>query len=291
VTLVVTQNGISDTISKPAFIQNTLASSFPVSEDFELGYLRPGWKNIDDADDFVTWNTTSSASGFGLGTHSMRFDNYYNNVIGTYDRFQTSPIQGLSFGSSMQLVFDVAYVRYGEGYSDSLAVYVSYDCGETLEQIYFKGGSELAVDDDFGSDFWTPSASQWRRDTTAIFSISSPETDLVFVFENHNGYGQPIYVDNILISSEGVVTSIEDVQGPTLTCFPNPANNEIQIQSLGFGSETITYRLVDATGRLIQMVQSADKQVSLPISGLASGMYIIHASTSHKSAISRFTKN
>jgi hypothetical protein len=44
---------------------------------------------------------------------------------------------------SLLLTFDVAY-QVLQGYSDSLSVTASLDCGETFNRVYAKGGSSLA---------------------------------------------------------------------------------------------------------------------------------------------------
>ena len=89
------------------------------------------------------WNISDQCSAYGNGTYSMKFDNYWVDAHGGRDevwlqKTDLDPIQQIA------LHFDVAYAQYGGQYSDTLAVLVSQDCGDTWNLLYRKGGDELA---------------------------------------------------------------------------------------------------------------------------------------------------
>ncbi len=142
VTLVATNQYGSDTTFRPHYIHSDPVQSLPGLEDFEASALSPDWKIEDDGNDGVVWHLAATGS-YNLGHQSLAFDNLNNNVSGTRDALRT-PKFDFTHALSARLRFDVAYVVY-PGYSDSLAILASVDCGESYFSIYQKGGEDLAT--------------------------------------------------------------------------------------------------------------------------------------------------
>jgi hypothetical protein len=165
VRLIVSHNGQSDTLTRSVFIESLPSATYPLTEAFESGLFAPGWSLIDDGNDGQNWNINSLASGSGNGSRSLFFDNYFIDVQGKRDVLATAPAQTANASNPVSLFFDVAYARYAANYSDTLAVYVSEDCGQSRSLVYLKGGEELATAPDFSSDRWVPAASEWRSES------------------------------------------------------------------------------------------------------------------------------
>jgi PKD repeat protein len=290
VQLIVTQNGSSDTIVKQAFITTIPISNFPANENFELGSYAEGWKNIDAGNDGEAWEIKENTSGFGQGVYCTRFNNYSYDVAGKRDKIITRPLNGLQSGASLTLKFDVAYSRWAVNYSDTLAVYISYDCGNTLELLYLKGGTQLATAPDNSSNTFVPTNSQWRTDSVEVFSISSPGEEFVIVFENRGHYGQPIYLDNILIDADGVVTPIEIRENAEISLYPVPVEDVLNVASKGFNGQQLSYRIFDASARVCIAGQAIGEIVSVNTSMLSSGYYIFELSDGKKQIRKSFTK-
>jgi len=290
VQLIVTQNGSSDTIVKQAFITTIPTSNFPANENFELGSYAEGWKNIDAGNDGEAWEIKENTSGFGQGVYCTRFNNYIYDVAGKRDKIITRPLNGLQSGASLTLKFDVAYARWAVNYSDTLAVYISYDCGNTLELLYLKGGTQLATAPDNSSNTFVPTNSQWRTDSVEVFSISSPGEEFVIVFENRGHYGQPIYLDNILIDADGVVTPIEIRENAEISLYPVPVEDVLNVTSKGFNGQQLSYRIFDASARVCIAGQAIGELVSVNTSMLSSGYYIFELSDGKKQIRKSFTK-
>lgn len=275
VRLIVTQGGVSDTITKPAFINSIDAATFPLGEDFESGNFENGWKIVDEGNDGVVWSIRNGVSAFGSGNSCSYFDNYNHVVNDKRDKLITQVLEGINVAESIELVFDVAYTRWGGGNSDSLAIYVSYDCGTTLELVYFKGGTDLATAPDYSADFWIPADDEWRTDTVNVFSTAPSGTEMVFVFENRGGYGQPIYLDNINIQTDGLVTSLQDAKNVSLELFPVPASDNLTLKTDGFTRDAFSFIVWDASGRVCESGVFSSSQFSLNTSRLRSGIYMI----------------
>jgi hypothetical protein len=73
-------------------------------------------------------------------------------------------------------------------------------------------------------------------------------------------------------------TQVNSLIAPKVRIYPNPAQNSIQIDAIGFGSE-LTYNLYDSFGRKLESKKIARKRemdtIELSISHLANGIYYI----------------
>ncbi len=175
----------------------TLGASLPLSEGFE-GAMDPpsGWFNIDNGSNGVAWAKTYTAGGFGNSPSSMIFDNYSWNNVGQRDELQVKRIN-LSTATSALLTFDVAYQVFS-GYSDTLIVRVSTNCGSTYTTVYNKGGTILSSAGSGGNNF-VPTAAQWRTETINLAAYLG-QSSLIIEFQNVNGYGNKLYIDNVNIA-------------------------------------------------------------------------------------------
>jgi PKD domain len=211
VTLQVSDGTTTNTITKSAYI-NLNGSNLPLTESFEGATSPPtGWTNIDNSTQGFKWLKTTSAGGFGLTASSMFYDNYSYNVPGEKDELQVKKLN-LSGLTSASLSFDVAYQVYN-GYTDTLAVLISTDCGVTFTSIYSKSGATLSTAGSGTNDF-VPLADQWRNETINLTAyIGNP--NVVIRFQNTNGFGNNLYLDNINVTgnSNSIVNLKLFIQG------------------------------------------------------------------------------
>ncbi len=201
VTLQVSDGTTTNTITKSAYI-NSIGTNLPLSESFEGAFNPPsGWTNIDNSSQGKAWAKTTTVGGFGLTSSSMLYDNYTYNVVGEKDELQ---VKKLNFAglSSASLSFDVAYQVYN-GYSDALSVLISTDCGVTFTSIYSKSGATLSTAGS-GANNFVPLSNQWRTETINLNSYIG-NSNVVLRFQNTNGFGNKLYLDNIAVT--GVYSS------------------------------------------------------------------------------------
>ncbi len=201
VILQISDGTTSNTMTKSAYI-NLNGTNLPLSESFEGATNPPtGWMNLDNATQGRAWVKSTAAGGFGLTTSAMMYDNYSFNNVGDKDELQVKNLNFVGL-SSASLSFDVAYQVY-TGYSDTLSVLVSTDCGLTFTSVFSKSGGTLSTAGSGTNDF-VPLANQWRTETINLNSyIGIP--NVIIRFQNTNGYGNKLYLDNISVS--GVYSS------------------------------------------------------------------------------------
>ncbi|MFM2286266.1 MAG: hypothetical protein RLZZ543_1763 [Bacteroidota bacterium] len=287
VTLTVTQNGQSFSITKDMFISAQQAGSIPLAEDFELGTLPAEWKYQDAGNDGDNWVVSDLASSYATGSYSMFFDNYYMDVAGKRDRFLTGKLN-FSTATGVKLAFDVAYSQYSNTYSDSLAVMISTDCGQTYSEVYLKGGDALATAPDVTANRWVPAAAEWRRDSVLLFEAAGAE-EVIIAFENRGHYGQPIYVDKINLSTLGTV-ALPKLESNQLSLYPNPASNQLSIRLISTHKTHMPAEIYDVSGKLIaRFLLPADGQ-TIDVSRFQAGMYLLRVRLPEGIVQQRFVK-
>ncbi|MFK5088299.1 hypothetical protein ACI4A4_27595, partial [Klebsiella pneumoniae] len=90
------------------------------------------------------------------------------------------------------------------GYSDSLVVLISTDCGSTFSRIYAKGGGTLSTAGS-GANNFVPTAGQWRTETIDLAAYIGQS--VIIDFQNINGYGNKLYIDNVNVKGTVAVSA------------------------------------------------------------------------------------
>ncbi len=263
-------NSDSDTIDVNV---NFFSLPTSISESFEGAFVPNGW-SIANPNNDAQWSLSSSAGGYGNSSKSAIFDNYNNDSQGNSDdlimNFNPSIIAANSY-----LKFDVAYARWGSGYSDTLEVLASTDCGQTYQSLYFKGGTDLATSPDF-QDYFTPNSSQWRTDSIDLAGYSNA-SNLQIAFRNIGRYGNVLYLDNINI---GNLALLNEIEISSLHLYPNPIKNGTCLTWNSSINEPVTLRIFDPKGKQIFVKQVYENQLVIP-ENVKSGKYLIQFQYAH----------
>ncbi|HXC03891.1 MAG TPA: PKD domain-containing protein, partial [Bacteroidia bacterium] len=201
VTLTCSNANGSNVMNKTTYITVSGIQNLPLSEGFEASVFPPAnWQNYDAGNDGFVWQHYTNT---GRNSNAcMYFNDYINDATGRNDEMRT-PKYDLSAYTNVRLTFDVAYARYDATYSDSLAVVVSSDCGQTFTVVYLKGGTGLATAPDQKNTAFIPAAAQWRNDTVNLNAFAGMGNVMVG-FRNIGHNGQDIYVDNINITGANI---------------------------------------------------------------------------------------
>ncbi|MCW5908632.1 MAG: PKD domain-containing protein [Chitinophagales bacterium] len=197
VTLTVTSGGQNNTATQNNYIVVSGANALPLQQGFESTTFPPtGW-TITNADNSTTWVRTTSASGYGTSSASAYVNNYNYSSTNQKDWLIT-PSYNFASVSAGRIKWDYAYAPYTQsGYSDSLEVFYSTNCGTTWTSIWKKGGSSLATATATSSNF-VPTSSQWKTDSVSLASLNG-QANVRFAFVNTNRYGNNIFLDNVNI--------------------------------------------------------------------------------------------
>ena len=235
-----------------------------IQEDFQQEFLPQGWSVVDHNGN-GTWGLSTSAGGFGNSSQATFFNNYDIDAQGSYDDL-IMPIETGYLSQQPYLYFDVAYARWGSGYSDSLQVVVSSDCFATEDVLYFKGGEILATSPD-NQAFFIPTNAQWRKDSVDLSAYAN-SGNLQIAFRNIGDWGNCLYLDNINLGS---LANTTEIQAAKRMIYPNPAcpGSSIHVS----GAEATFARLLDMKGKeVLQFEMNAP--IALP-QEIRSGTYLL----------------
>ena len=244
-----------------------------VSEGFEGTFVPSGW-SINNPNNDAQWSLSSSSGGYGSSSKSAIFDNYNNDSQGNSDDLILN-LNPSALSVNPYLKFDVAYARWGAGYSDTLVILASSDCGETYQSLYLKGGSDLATSPDF-QEYFTPSSAQWRTDSIDLSAFSN-ETNLQIAFRNIGRYGNVLYLDNINL---GNLTSLNEQIIHSPIVFPNPIRpgENLAVELAG----EYTLLIIDQKGSVIQREYTSNNSLHKISSNISQGVYSIQIQTATK---------
>ncbi len=284
VTLTISNSNGSNSITKTSFINVTIPQAIPFSEGFTASATPSNWENYDQGNDGVIWEHSLLAGGFGTSSQSVYFDNFNNDVNRKRDELRT-PKFDFSFSSHPLLLFDRAYARYDNTYTDTLAVLVSNDCGYSYTQVYIKGNTNLATAPDKSNSIFIPTATQWKRDTIDL-SAYAGNPNVMVSFQNRGFYGQAIYLDNINISNSAITSVNNHINDAKITVYPNPSSGNITLNLFSAIKENYHLEIFNAIGKKIYSEQLIDFNGSLKkeinLSAFGSGLYILNFTNNRK---------
>lgn len=181
----------------------TLCGIFPApfTENFEMAAFPPAcWSRTVAA---YTWERSTDASGYGIGTASAFADFYNIPATTTFD------LMTLNFDASALyapvLKFDYAYATYSASYIDEMDVYYSIDNGLTYTLLLAMPGGTTGILNTGGTaaDPFVPTAAQWATQTLTL-----PAGTNMIKFTGISAYGNSLYLDNVIV--EGTIPPVPE---------------------------------------------------------------------------------
>ncbi|MEN3041137.1 MAG: M43 family zinc metalloprotease [Bacteroidia bacterium] len=299
-----TPTPVETTYTKFLVVRNpSNTASYPFVEDFEAAtFPPPGWIVVNP--DFatrnsnLTWQRYSSTGrgSYGGSNASVRVRNWVYYNYGQSDYLITPLIPIPSNAVNPTLAFDVYYraVRWGNNnnisilYGDTLAVYISADCGNSWQLLYQEGGEALDVTGQaitstgtYPSEVLPPQGpnGDWRRKRIPIPNNYKGQNVLIR-FENRTMMGNNLYLDSIQVANDQSITTGISLPASdnALRFFPNPVQNgEGVLVLLEPSSRDFTYYLRTLTGQVLQVGKIPAGETSQKISfrDLSAGIYIL----------------
>ncbi|KAF0128107.1 MAG: hypothetical protein FD155_3432 [Bacteroidetes bacterium] len=265
----------------------------PLVERFNVnGFDENHWK-IQNPDASKTWDLVSVA-GLTETDKAARLDFLTYYAIGARDQLVTPPLDLRNF-NSMVLGFKHAHARRITQISDSLIVKISDDCGQSWTRLFadaedgtgnfathpMSEGFVPMVREDwcgagYGADCIQLDISNWAG-----------KSDVLVLFESYSGYGNPMYVTDIEIST--TVNLEEESATETLKVVPNPVHTSLILQQSGSTTfeEVSVY---NAEGKLMLQLKNVTSGTKLEVSNLSAGIYTIRATAKSKIFKTSFIK-
>jgi photosystem II stability/assembly factor-like uncharacterized protein len=118
-------------------------------------------------------------------------------------------------------------------------------------------------------------------------------TNVTAIAQSSDLYDQASIIKNLEVKP-AIITGFEDNTGQPIIIFPNPASRDINIDLTGLSYSRLatSVSIFDVMGKsLITIAPISTQEISLDVSGLASGVYFVHIIFEDKSHILKFIRN
>ncbi len=281
---IVVDNGAGvDSVYRTAFIEVQTTPSLPYLEGFETfsTFLEsPYW----------TVNNISGSSVFHISTmaalsgqRSAMLQNF-GQPEGSVDELISGPINLSEVASteSLTLSFRYAYRKRNSSNTEVLKVFLRKDCKDNWVQRKTLSGNALSTLT--SSTSWLPaSESDWV--TVHMTNVTSQyftgDFRMKFVFES--GGGNNLFIDNINIykgsPSDELIAELQEVETQGILIYPNPADNQLNIQFDRLAQGEVEVVISDLTGKQLinsrLMAQVGVNLIVMSTDELSSGMYLL----------------
>lgn len=276
--------------SQSSFTANASGQALPFFEGFEAVTFPPNGWSANNPDNSVTWERTTDAAKTGIA--SMFMDNWDYPEYGEVDEV-TLPALNCNTGGTITMTFDVAYSLYTpSGYSDTLRVLVSDDCGYTWSTVYEKYDNNLSTTGAITTVEFVPTSNQWRNESINLSNYNNA-SGLLIKFQHVADYENNLHVDNINISSTGVSGVAQVQQEPSLAVYPNPTTGLLNIDVKLPTAEDIEIVLFNALGQSISRVRDSgvvQGGYQMDMSSLPAGFYQVQVVSGAKTLSARVVR-
>lgn len=241
----------------------------------------------------------SSASHTGV--KSVKLTNY-NQDAGEVDELISAPIDlsGVdeSAGEYVTVSFRYSYKKKDTDNTEWLKLLVKDGCESSWTTRKVIQGNNLSSD--VQTTPWTPQVDEdWVtvHVTNVTSSFWTPSFQMKFEFTSDGGNN--LYLDDINIykgdPSEELIGLNELNAIESISLYPNPVGNEVNLLFESNTSRWMNFKLVDINGRLLKEVkvfaQSGSNLVQIDTHEFNSGMYFIVTENGGNSQLLKFTKN
>lgn len=259
--------------------------TLPLTEGFEsTTFPPPLWQRI-NPDRGITWERTTSAAKTGVA--SMFINNFDYDVNGAQD-FMYSPLLEVRGKDSAFLTFQVAAAMFTNPFevgvpTDTLEIFVTDDCGQTLRSVYKKWGRDLITTGNVAVEqSFVPDAGEWRKDSVFLGDFSGTTKQYMqVVFRNTTNYENNVYIDDINIVVRDVNPNLR-AKGIMIT--PNPFRDKFSLQYFDPPANIEYINVYNQVGQLVWQKRIAlGRPVTVPtpgyqeinLGGMSSGIYTV----------------
>lgn len=278
-------NEVEITETEYILVLDTALTAIPFVEGFEditeFSDANSIWGTDNQDTPNVDWEVTDAAAY--SGNHSA-FVHGRINPVGATEYLLSQTFDMTEVTDYASLTFKYACAKRNTFSDDQLRVWISRNCGDHWSLRKTIDDDELySVPNNVTGEFVPDNQSQWNEITidniVSVFATSSFRIRFEFISNNGNN----VYIDDINLVNESVVTTTREYSEfkNGVRIFPNPASNIVNLQLEGAENiEQLEISLLDISGRLIQKVYNGQTNLSaqkmeIDVSNLPNGLYFV----------------
>lgn len=288
VTLKVKNGTDSLSITKSNYISviGNSTTTIPFYDDFETTTSLNGSKFFENSLDTINrWQITTAASF--SNNHSIWLNNF-NNAMITKDELYSQMIN-LVGTASPAITFKYAFARKDSSNNDQLQVYISKDCSSSWIQRLTLTGAALETVNPIVVPFVPTLNSEWKEAVATIPATYITATSRFKIVFTSKG-GNNIFIDDINVDTYIGVDELQMIS--ELNLYPNPTNNEINLDFNLSENANIKFVITDVLGR--ELIMSTSKEFihgknksTFSVSDLNAGLYFIKALSNNKVVLTK----
>lgn len=227
---------------KVTVLDNSTLLGLPYSNGFETDAEAMQWQKINYEQD-TTWRVFPAVAF--TGSRSVGLANYFNNYP-LVDEL-VSPRLDVAGTGSLKLTFKRHFTRKHAS-KDALAIRYSENCGATWNLAYTRSGAGLSTSTaTFAAAHLPADQSEWKADSIFI-DLSPGVGELLLKFSFTSDAGNHVFIDDILLEALSGVGWQEQQWLPQVRVFPNPATQQICIETAGPVQAALTAHLFTVSG-------------------------------------------
>ena len=289
VTLTVSNSAGSDSITRTSlvYVSGTQQASVPYMESFEDTASVPGNTGfLLNPDNGTTWARVTNAAI--AGSASIKINNF-TNTRGQIDEWVMPTLDFSNITSPVIMTFYVANAQRNSTSDDELSFSGSLNCGATWLPRYSKSGATLATAGGIVSQNFTPSLTQWRKETVTLNPFKLLP-NVRFKFINISDRGNNTYIDSINIT--GTIVNVDEMDEIQLgfALYPNPTTESSTVQFKLSSKQNVTLDVKNILGETIKDVLNEEMEGGLheiKLPSLPKGIYMIDLYTGNKHHVRR----
>lgn len=256
----------------------------PYLELFEEGSLGNQEWTLDNPNGDFSWEIVTAPS-YLADNKAVVISIHGTNSLGYRDRLISAPLNLTKFAEAY-VMFKHAYAQYQAGYSDSLIVLVSEDCGSTWTRVFAAGedgNGSFATHSSTTAKFVPASADDWCGGSFGSpcngidISAWAGKNDIRIAFESFSFISNNIYLDDIRVSN--VLQRNRSLESNAqLSIYPNPSTGEMTLTWKNLSGK-FTLRINNLQGQTVyedNIQLTDDNYLGLDISEFPAGVYLMN---------------
>lgn len=256
----------------------------PFIENFENNPISSKlWSVLYNPDPVDGWRVTnaafvSSSTSLMVHNYSLTAGQIHTIISPSYD-FRTT-------GGPITMTFKYAYARRAAANEDVLKFYGSSNCGQTWQLRATYNATSLLTGGTKTTD-WYPNSGQWLTKTLNSLGSYLGQPNVRFKFEFTTDGGNNLFIDDLNITGP---IGLEEATNNDLqmNVYPNPVQNEINIDFNVDKDYTATFKLIDITGKQLallgvkELMQGENHFVFTVPAGTTTGLYFLQVEAGSK---------
>jgi hypothetical protein len=143
--------------------------------------------------------------------------------------------------------------------------------------VYSNNGTLLATTSPVSSPFFANQASHWRTETVALSGFN--KTGILVKFVTTSDNGNNLFLDNINIREQQDVGLAKNTNVHSLSVFPNPAQNELNLKINGAKAGIAHIKVYNSVGQIVHIenvtVTAVPLTHKISTSHLSEGLYTV----------------